>query len=237
VSRPDRYWPTALEVQLRAHLRRRQKIVRAITMEILASAPRRQDAEGGFTVTLASLLDRLRALLGLALPMPPSSLGNLGRAVATRVLGQVLKALGLAETTLPMGATVTEQSRWAVELSQRVAAMEAEVATKAVTAAVLAADKGEDATAAAEAALDAGEARAVFTARDGLGDLIAVVTSAAAQGAGARRFRWVSRRDDRVRDLHVELDGKVFEYPQGHPTEGLPGAPFGCRCHAAAIRD
>lgn len=52
---------------------------------------------------------------------------------------------------------------------------------------------------------------------------------------GATRFEWRSRRDERVRALHRELDGKSFDMNEGHPTEGLPGEPYNCRCTAIPI--
>lgn len=237
-SPPDP-WPLALEHQLAARLRRRMKVVRSAVMEVLAGAPRRTDADTGgtFATTIAALLERIRAVLGFALPLSPASLRNLGRAVANRVIGQILRALGLTEAVLPMGATEAQQARWAVEVAGRVESMELDVASKAITAAVLAADKGEDATKAARVALDAGEARAVFIARDSLGNLVAAVASTTAQSAGARSYTWRSRMDGRERPRHHELNGTVHSWDTPGPDNGFhPGQAPNCRCWAAAVK-
>ena len=55
------------------------------------------------------------------------------------------------------------------------------------------------------------------------------------QVTGVRQFRWISQRDSRVRSLHRKLDGQIFDLSTGHPTEGFPGEPFGCRCVMEAI--
>ncbi len=53
---------------------------------------------------------------------------------------------------------------------------------------------------------------------------------------GVRSYRWRSRRDGRVRDLHRELDSQIFDLRQGHPTQGHPGDSPGCRCSMVPIR-
>jgi len=55
--------------------------------------------------------------------------------------------------------------------------------------------------------------------------------------AGVTTYTWRTSADERVRPLHRELDGKVYEY--GKPTgaeDGLPpGKPINCRCIAQGI--
>lgn len=72
--------------------------------------------------------------------------------------------------------------------------------------------------------------RARLTARDQIGKTGGRAAARMQQEAGIKKFRWRSRRDDRVRPLHRKLDGKLYKYPKGHPTEGMPGQPHGCRC-------
>lgn len=58
--------------------------------------------------------------------------------------------------------------------------------------------------------------------------LASTVTRAALEGAGVTRWRWRTQRDGRVRPEHAALEGRIFTDP--HPTEGLPGSQWGCRC-------
>lgn len=73
--------------------------------------------------------------------------------------------------------------------------------------------------------------------RDQVAKLNSDLTRARAQAAGLSRFTWTSRRDGNVRPLHRRIDGEVFEFAVGHPTEGLPGQPINCRCTAVPVVD
>lgn len=56
------------------------------------------------------------------------------------------------------------------------------------------------------------------------------LSAAAATSLGVSRFRWRTRRDDRVRPTHAALEGQVFDVGAGAPGVGLPGREYGCRC-------
>ena len=77
--------------------------------------------------------------------------------------------------------------------------------------------------------------RADVIARNEIGTLNAQITRARMTDLGIKRFRWVSSGDEVVRPLHEEIDGQIFDYPNGHPTEGLPGEPINCRCTAEPV--
>lgn len=72
-------------------------------------------------------------------------------------------------------------------------------------------------------------------ARDQMGKLHADITQQRFARLGVGSYRWSSSRDERVRDEHVELDGKVFSVGVGAPGEGNPGEPIMCRCVAIPI--
>lgn len=55
-----------------------------------------------------------------------------------------------------------------------------------------------------------------------------VASRVSAAALPRRRWRWRTAVDSRVRPEHAALDRKVFDAP--HPTEGLPGDRWGCRC-------
>lgn len=54
--------------------------------------------------------------------------------------------------------------------------------------------------------------------------------------AGVRRYKWSTAHDERVRDSHKHLDGRVFSYDQppitdrSAGTRNNPGEDFNCRC-------
>lgn len=77
--------------------------------------------------------------------------------------------------------------------------------------------------------------RANLIARNEIGTLNAEITRARMTDLGIKRFRWVDSGDDVVRPLHQEINGQIFDYPNGHPTEGLPGEPINCRCTAEPV--
>lgn len=82
-----------------------------------------------------------------------------------------------------------------------------------------------------------GEVRAKIIARDQIGKLNGQINASRQEELGISKFVWRSVGDERVRDLHQEIDGQDFEYPAGHPTEGLPGEPVLCRCYAEPVFD
>lgn len=73
--------------------------------------------------------------------------------------------------------------------------------------------------------------------RDQISKLNASLTRARSEAAGATKFTWQTQEDDRVRPLHESINGNVYTFADGHPTEGLPGDPVLCRCHAIPIID
>ena len=52
---------------------------------------------------------------------------------------------------------------------------------------------------------------------------------------GVKDFFWESRRDDKVRNRHRELDGTRWPWLAPPVDENLPGVPFGCRCQARPV--
>jgi SPP1 gp7 family putative phage head morphogenesis protein len=238
VSRAPRY-PKAIERQLAARLRRRQRFARHLVLEHLRSLPRHDSArrDGWLGDTIRRIGQRIREALGLAQPLAPSSLAPTGRAVDAVVATNVAIDLGVAASPLLPGLDVAREiiRRWTEEATRRIRASEEAMVDRAIEAAATAADQGQDPEAAAEAAMESGPARASFVARDVVGVLVAETTKERAKALGSRQFQWRSQRDDRVRALHRRLDGQVFDWDTGHPEEGLPGEPPACRCRAAPV--
>lgn len=59
----------------------------------------------------------------------------------------------------------------------------------------------------------------------------AALDRARQQSVGAITYRWISRRDSRVRDSHADRDGQVWSYN----AATHPGWEIRCRCHAEPI--
>lgn len=75
------------------------------------------------------------------------------------------------------------------------------------------------------------ESRARLIARDQVGKLYGELNKARQQDLGVEKFTWRTVGDERVRDEHEALDGKVFAWDDP-PDEGIPGEPINCRCTA-----
>lgn len=82
------------------------------------------------------------------------------------------------------------------------------------------------------------ESRADLIARDQTNKFNGELTKVRQEALGIQRYIRRSCRDERVRDSHRELDGKVYTWADGgDPEEGHPGEAIGCRCSAEAIFD
>lgn len=77
--------------------------------------------------------------------------------------------------------------------------------------------------------------KAVRIARDQVGKLNGEFSRDRQKAAGVEKFTWRTSQDGRVRSAHAALEGKVFEWAKGHQTEGIPGQPIQCRCHAEPV--
>ncbi|MEK5340517.1 minor capsid protein [Weizmannia sp. FSL W8-1119] len=78
--------------------------------------------------------------------------------------------------------------------------------------------------------------RAQFIAVDQTGSIFGQMTAKRHQEMGVEKFKWSTSHDDRVRQAHRVLDGRVFAYSDP-PSEGLPGTPYRCRCVAIPVFD
>lgn len=84
------------------------------------------------------------------------------------------------------------------------------------------------------------ERHARLIARDQIGKLNSQLTQARHDEMGVSRFRVRTRGDDKVRDSHRPLNGKVFSYddlPIVDGEEFIPGRPICCRCEQEPVFD
>lgn len=154
------------------------------------------------------------------------------RTVERVVPIDVSNVLANAGTIRPM------HERWVannLELIQRLEQRHFADVSKFITRAVQEGKSTREVTKVLSQRLGVSRRRANLIARNEIGTLNAEITRARMTDLGIKRFRWVDSGDDVVRPLHQEINGQVFDYPNGHPTEGLPGEPINCRCTAEPV--
>lgn len=81
------------------------------------------------------------------------------------------------------------------------------------------------------------ENRAKLIARDQTSKLNASLTQARHEELGITHYRWSTSGDERVRDTHIENDGKIFAYDAPPDETGHPGHDINCRCVAIPVLD
>lgn len=83
-------------------------------------------------------------------------------------------------------------------------------------------------------------AKADLLARDQILTLNAKVTETRAKNAGITEYIWTTSGDERVRDIHKDLDGQRFRFDDPpvidkYGRRGNPGDDYQCRCTAYLI--
>ena len=87
-----------------------------------------------------------------------------------------------------------------------------------------------------QAITEKGKSRAELIARDQLGKLHGQINRRKQESLGIDEYEWETSHDERVRDSHRALQGKVFSWNKP-PPEGHPGYPIRCRCIALPVID
>jgi len=81
--------------------------------------------------------------------------------------------------------------------------------------------------------------RAKLIARDQTGKLNSDLNASRQAELGVKKFVWETVGDERVRESHEDLNGRVFSYREGATVDGesgvLPGQPINCRCIAQPV--
>lgn len=84
------------------------------------------------------------------------------------------------------------------------------------------------------------QSRAALIARDQTLKLNSQLTQVRHQEAGVDRYVWSTSQDERVRDMHSELEGRVFRWDDPPVTNeqgdtNHPGEDYQCRCVAIPV--
>jgi SPP1 gp7 family putative phage head morphogenesis protein len=78
------------------------------------------------------------------------------------------------------------------------------------------------------------DSRAALIARDQTLKLNGQITRARQQQAGITHYRWITSKDERVREEHQELEGTIHSW-NAPPEPGHPGDDYQCRCTASPV--
>lgn len=78
---------------------------------------------------------------------------------------------------------------------------------------------------------DVSQSRADLIARDQISKLNGQLTQTRQGSLGISRYIWRTSLDERVRDTHAALEGKLIDW-NSPPRVGHPGEDFQCRCRA-----
>ena len=111
-----------------------------------------------------------------------------------------------------------------------------QILTARITGSVNHAGLAKDLIAEIQAITDKEKRRAELIARDQLGKLHGQINRRKQESLGIDEYEWETSHDERVRDSHRALQGKVFSWSKP-PPEGHPGYPIRCRCIALPVID
>lgn len=108
--------------------------------------------------------------------------------------------------------------------------------TARITGSVNHAGLAKDLIAEIQAITEKEKSRAELIACDQLGKLHGQINRRKQESLGIDEYEWETSHDERVRDSHRALQGKVFSWNKP-PPEGHPGYPIRCRCIALPVID
>jgi len=111
-----------------------------------------------------------------------------------------------------------------------------QILTARITGSVNHAGLAKDLIAEIQAITEKEKRRAELIARDQLGKLHGQINRRKQESLGIEEYEWETSHDERVRDSHRALQGKVFSWNKP-PPEGHPGYPIRCRCIALPVID
>jgi SPP1 gp7 family putative phage head morphogenesis protein len=87
---------------------------------------------------------------------------------------------------------------------------------------------------------DVTENRAKLIARDQTSKMNAAFSQERMEGVGIERYEWSTSQDERVRESHADMDGKVCDWDDPPDVDGEnvhPGEAINCRCVAIPVVD
>lgn len=81
---------------------------------------------------------------------------------------------------------------------------------------------------------DVSKSRAQLIARDQLGKLTSQIAQVRSLELGVESYQWLTSNDERVRETHERLAGRIFSWDEPPPV-GHPGMDYQCRCTSRPV--
>lgn len=236
---PEREYLAVLRAMLRELSREaRESIVPLAVEEIGRNKAMMRDAEPSWFDRLISLSVRLGIIADQAVVR---ILGLEAARHSDRFMATAKRALGVDLTAVVRNEDLTEYLRTAATRNAALIKGLADETVKrvqqVVTTAVI---NGQTATILRKTLTEQfqiEDRRAQLIARDQISKLTSDLNKIRHEQAGITTYTWRTSADERVRERHRALEGKVYKYGEATGAEGglPPGQPIRCRCVAAAI--
>lgn len=186
---------------------------------------------------LRSLVDRLT---GAAEGMADRIFEAEGERHTERFIGTVRAAIGIdMRQVIGSGDIAEAVALRAAQNAALIRSLGADVVKRVETATLQAITEGSTAKqleAKFRDELGITSRRAKLIARDQTAKLTSDLNRIRQEQAGVTTYQYSTSKDERVRTLHRQHDGKIFRWkgdPQ--PSDGPPGTAINCRCVAIAI--
>lgn len=235
--------PVTREAEFARHLRRRVQAARLIARaELLPELRRRADdlrldnQSAALLQILARMTRSWEVLFTLPASIPEQQLLLLDRTLSAGIRRQLVRA-GVQNLAPPEPLAIDLYDRLTRDAQARFRGVGQSLGddlARSILEGIDAGRSGREIGESIEERFSVAQGRAQFLARDLLGTGQAEITRARHLEAGVTEFRWLTARDGKVRPEHKLLEGQVYRYAEP-PTEGLPGAPYGCRCTAVPV--
>lgn len=133
--------------------------------------------------------------------------------------------------TFDINALVLETTQWAKKLRDETLEMYTANSLRAMTLG----QSLEEVTSQFDDLVEKRKNHAKFVARNQVANFNSVTTKLRAQNLGLTRARWITSKDERVRECHRARNGREFDLDKGlySSCDGkhlLPGVDYQCRC-------
>ena len=80
--------------------------------------------------------------------------------------------------------------------------------------------------------------RIKLIARNETSNINASINKRRQEQLGVDKFKWITAKDERVRDSHAKIDGNIYDWDNLPTVDGVktsPGQPINCRCVAIPV--
>lgn len=204
----------------------------------------RTDADGIWLTEFLLMLERLRRAVVSVLPQSPDGLLRYAREVDRFGVRALKRVSGIdIESEAAKAVTAGQVESWARQNADWITSLQTDYLddiAEQVAEAVQRGTSTRDLSKLIRQRTGVAKRKADFLARDQVGTLNARITAEQHSALGIDEFVWTNSGDQRVRILHrnapVGIAQVVYRYSLGgHPTEGLPGEPYNCRCTARPV--